>query len=67
MLATWLTGCAAERSERYVCPPLVGYSTNFGQRAAVELQSLPKDSAIAQMLGHYLNHRDSCRALAAKK
>lgn len=60
ILALPLSGCVTAASSSR-CPPLVGYTTNFGQRAAVELTQLPPNSALAVMIDDYLNLRDACR------
>lgn len=51
-----LTGCATGASEPRavnVCPPVVEYSREFQARAADELDLLPEESAIAEMLSDY--------------
>jgi uncharacterized lipoprotein YajG len=51
--ASLLAGCATERSDGAPCPPVVAYGRDFLARAATELDSLPADSAIEQMLADY--------------
>lgn len=60
-----LTACATATSEprmATVCPPVVEYSREFQARAADELDLLPEDSAIAEMLANYSVMRDQARA-----
>ena len=60
-----LTGCATVASDApvaTVCPPVVEYSREFQARAADELDLLPEDSAIAEMLANYSVIRDQARA-----
>ena len=67
-LATiWLSGCSMVSSDGSglgACPPVVEYSREFQVRAAVELDLLPEESAIAEMLFDYSVMRDqtqTCR------
>lgn len=60
-----LTGCATGGSEPRVvtvCPPVVEYSREFQARAADELDLLPEESAIAEMLSDYAVMRDQARS-----
>lgn len=60
-----LAACATATSElrmATVCPPVVEYSREFQARAADELDLLPEDSAIAEMLANYSVIRDQARA-----
>ncbi len=43
------------------CPPLVEYDLATQRRAALELQVLPRDSAVARMIVDYKKTRDACR------
>jgi hypothetical protein len=59
-----LSGCATVRSEDgrlATCPPVVEYGGEFEARAAVELDLLPEESAIAEMLSDYSVMRDQAR------
>jgi hypothetical protein len=59
-----LSGCATVGSERRigtVCPPVIEYSREFQARAADELNLLPEESAIAEMLADYSVLRDQAR------
>ena len=60
-----LSGCATGGSEPgivTVCPPVVEYSRELQARAADELNLLPEESAIAEMLADYSVLRDQARA-----
>lgn len=60
-----LSGCATGASDLgglRACPPVVEYSREFQARAAVELNSLPNGSAIADMLSDYAVLRAQARA-----
>jgi hypothetical protein len=51
-----LSGCvtgASEVDSLGACPPVVGYSRAFQERAAEELALLPESSAVAEMLSDY--------------
>ncbi|MDP5309054.1 hypothetical protein [Paracoccus spongiarum] len=43
----------SERRIDTVCPPVIEYSREFQARAADELNLLPEESAIAEMLADY--------------
>ena len=60
--ASLLAGCATERSDGVPCPPVVEYGREFLARAAGELDSLPPDAAVEQMLADYQVMRDQGRA-----
>src|SRR5512132_3523016 len=60
IVASFLAGCATERSDGAPCPPVVAYSPEF--LAADELDVLPPGSAIEQMLADYQVMRDQARA-----
>jgi len=60
-----LTACATGGSEPRivtVCPPVIEYSRDFQARAADELDLLPDESAIAEMLSDYAVLRDQTRS-----
>lgn len=57
-------GCATATSEqppRLVCPEIVAYSKETQKRAADELDTLPPGSAVAELVGDYLQLRDRIR------
>ena len=56
-----LAGCSTQLHTGSGCPPLVQYSAQTQRRAADELERLPKDSAVAQMIVDYKKTRDACR------
>jgi len=60
-----LTACATGGSKPRVitvCPPVVEYSREFQARAADELDLLPEESAMAEMLSDYAMMREQARA-----
>jgi len=60
-----LTACATGGSEPRVvtvCPPVVEYSREFQARADDELDLLPEESAITEMLSDYAVMREQGRA-----
>jgi methylthioribose-1-phosphate isomerase len=64
-VANLLTACAAGGSETGgfgTCVPVVEYSREFQVRAAEELELLPEQSAVAEMLVDYSVMRDQGRA-----
>ena len=64
---TLLTACATGVSDNGTsqpCPSLVDYSAEFREQAALEIDQLSEDSAIATMLKHYAAMRDETRACA---
>lgn len=50
---------------RTMCPPLVSYSKTIQKKAAVELDSLPKDSALRILVNDYIKLRDACRRVSS--
>ena len=62
-----LSGCATVGSDAAIatgCPPVVEYSREFQARAAEELDLLPEESAIAEMLADYSVMREQVRTCA---
>lgn len=60
-----LGGCETAGSERGVavaCPPVVEYSAELKVRVAAEVEMLPADSALTEMLSNYAVLRDHVRA-----
>ena len=60
-----LTGCGKGGSEgglAAACPPVVQYSAEFQARAAADVEMLPADSSITDMLSDYAVMRDQARA-----
>ena len=59
-----LTGCATAGFEPggvAACPPVVEYSGEFQARVAEELATVPRGSAIAEMLNDYAVMREQAR------
>lgn len=68
MIATIsLTACATDRSDPggAVCPPVVAYDQAERDRAAVELEALPKNAALVEMMADYAVMRAQARACEA--
>ncbi len=57
-----LTACATGAMPPPPCPPVVEYDRSFLARAAKELDLLPPDSAIVEMLKDYHVMREQARA-----
>lgn len=62
MLMTLLTGCASTITS---CPAPTPIPRDVQERAADELDALPDDSALAQVVVAGLNDRDKLRACRA--
>ncbi len=62
--ASLLSACATVSSEQDIgaCPPVVEYDAGFQAQAAKEVQALPKETAIVEMLNDYAVMRDQARA-----
>lgn len=59
-----LTGCATVGSDGgalRACPPVVAYSQEFQARAAGELDRLPENSAVTELLADYAVMREQAR------
>ena len=66
--ASLLGGCGMAGSDRLtsvVCPPVVGYAAEVRARAAAEVDALPAESAVADLISDYAVMRDQARACAA--
>ena len=61
-----LTACATGGSDPggAVCPPVVAYDQAVQDRAAVELETLPEDAALAGMMADYAVMRAQARVCA---
>ncbi|MFV0318720.1 MAG: hypothetical protein ACK5O2_17380, partial [Microthrixaceae bacterium] len=59
---TLLTGCGTAGSDQGACPPLVEYPAAVQERAAVEIEGLPQESIIAEMMADYHVLRRQARA-----
>lgn len=65
IVTSLLTGCATVGSDggaSRACPPVVAYSREFQARAADELDRLPENSAIAEMMADYAVMREQAIA-----
>lgn len=65
MIATIsLTACATGSSDPAgaVCPPVVAYDKAVRDRAAAELEALPKDATLVGMMADYAVMRAQARA-----
>ncbi len=62
-----LTACATGGSDPggATCPPVVAYDQAMRDRAAVELEALPEDAALAGMMADYAVMRTQARACEA--
>ena len=60
----FLTACSAVPMPSPPCPPVVEYDRSFLARAAKELDLLPPDSAIVEMLKDYHIMREQARVCA---
>jgi len=63
LVTSLLSACATVSSERFtgVCPPVVEYDAEFQTRAAEEVQALPEESAVVDMLSDYAVMREQVR------
>ena len=50
---TLLTGCGTAGSDHGACPPVVQYPAAVQQRAAAEIEAMPKNSAVVGMMADY--------------
>jgi len=55
---------SSERPSAAACPPVVGYDAELQERAAAEVETLLKGSAVAELLSDYAVMRDQARACA---
>lgn len=57
------TGCASSTQTAYVhvCPSMPAYSHDFEKAAAAQLNSLPSDSPLSQMIRDYIAVRQEIR------
>ena len=68
LIAMLLSGCVTVASEQKVsirtqCPALTKYNVAVLQKAAEELDTLPTNSSLAQLLNDYSKLRDICRQI----
>jgi len=57
------SACAAVSSEQVIgaCPPVIEYDTGFLAKAAEEVQVLPEESAVVEMLSDFAVMREQAR------
>lgn len=63
LCALFVTGCTAPPPIT-ACPPVVEYSREQQARAADELEALPSDAALREMMADYKRTRDQLRVCA---
>lgn len=64
-LASLLAACATDGTDGaaiQACPPVVEYGADFQARAGAEVEKLPADSPLAEILSDYAVMRDQARA-----
>lgn len=59
---TSLSACGTAGSDHGTCPPVVEYPAAVRERAAVEIEALPKDSVIVGIMADYHVLRQQARA-----
>lgn len=65
LVTIWLSGCAtgaSNGSRLATCPPVVEYSRELQAQAAEEMDLLPENSAVADMMADYAVMRAQARA-----
>lgn len=50
---TLLSGCGTGSSDHGACPPVVEYTAAVQERAAAEIEGLPRESAVVGMMADY--------------
>ena len=66
LAALLMAGCTTMRPIAPPCPPVVEYDRAFLVRAAKELDLLPPESAIVEMLKDYHVMREQARACTGR-
>ncbi len=63
IVTSLLSACATVSSEPVVgvCPPVAEYGSGFQARVAAELQALPQEAAVVEMLSDYAVMREQAR------
>ena len=59
---TLLSACATAGSDHNACPPVVEYPAAVQERAAAEIEAMPRESVVAGMLADYHVLRQQARA-----
>lgn len=62
---TLLSACGTVGSDHGACPPVVDYPAGVQERAAEEIEALPRDSVVAGMMADYHVLRQQARACAS--
>ncbi len=57
-----LSGCGTAGSDHTACPPVVDYPAAAQERAAAEIEGLPKESVVVGMIADYHVLRQQARA-----
>lgn len=64
LAAAWLSGCASTANFEPVCPRLVRYPAETQDRAAAEIEALPPDSVLPELIADYALVRAEIRECA---
>lgn len=59
---TLLSACGTAGSDHAACPPVVEYPAELQERAAAEIEVLPRESVVAGMMADYHVMRQQARA-----
>lgn len=59
---TLLSACGTAGSEHGACPPVVAYPAAVQERAAVEIEAMPRESVVVWMMADYHVLRRQARA-----
>lgn len=62
---TLLSACGTTGSDHGACPPVIKYPAAVQERAAVEIEALPQESAVVGMMADYHVLRQQVRACGA--
>lgn len=66
---TLLSACGTAGSDHGACPPVVQYPAAVQERAATEIEALPQESIIAEMMTDYhvlRRHARACEGAASE-
>lgn len=62
---TSLSACGRGGSDHSACPPMIKYPAAVQERAAAEIEALPRESVVVGMLADYHVLRQQARACAS--
>lgn len=62
---TLLSACVRDGSDHGACPPVIKYPAAVQERAAAEIEALPRESVVVGMLADYHVLRQQARACAS--